>query len=70
MTAPATGARYDGSADWYDAWAQANGATAMAAARATLDELIPTGTGLSLGVGCGTGAVAEVLAFRLRRRPD
>jgi hypothetical protein len=32
-----TGARYDGQADWYDAWARSDGATAMAAARSTLD---------------------------------
>ena len=35
MTAPATGAPYDGHADWYDAWAHSDGATAMAAAEAT-----------------------------------
>ena len=29
MTAPASGARYDGHADWYDAWAHSDGATAM-----------------------------------------
>jgi SAM-dependent methyltransferase len=59
-----TGARYDGSADWYDAWAHAEGATAMADARATLDELIPTGSGPAVDLGCGTGLNADVVRRR------
>lgn len=64
MTAPATGARYDGHADWYDAWAHSDGATAMAAARATLEELIPPGIGLAVDLGCGTGLHADVVRRR------
>ena len=64
MTAPPAGARYDGHADWYDAWARSEGATAMAAARATLDELVPTGTGPALDLGCGTGLHADVVRRR------
>jgi len=55
------GARYDGHADWYDAWAHSDGATAMAAARAALDELVPRGNGLALDLGCGTGLHADVV---------
>jgi SAM-dependent methyltransferase len=64
MTAPAPGARYDGHADWYDAWAHSDGATAMAAAQAALEELIPTGSGLALDLGCGTGLHADVVRRR------
>ena len=64
MTAPAPGARYDGHADWYDAWAHSEGASAMAAARAALEELIPPGAGMALDVGCGTGLHADVLRRR------
>lgn len=64
MTAPAPGARYDGHADWYDAWAHSDGATAMAAVRAALEELIPTGSGLALDLGCGTGLHADVVRRR------
>ncbi len=64
MTAPATGARYDGHADWYDAWAHSDGATAMAAAQAALEELMPTGSGLALDLGCGTGLHADVVRRR------
>jgi predicted TPR repeat methyltransferase len=64
MTAPAPGARYDGHADWYDAWAHSDGATAMAAARATLDELVPSGSGLAHDLGCDTGLHADVVRRR------
>jgi len=56
--------RYDGYADWYDAWAQDAGAAAMATARAALEELLPDGPGLALDVGCGTGLHAESVRRR------
>jgi SAM-dependent methyltransferase len=64
MTAPVGDARYDGHADWYDAWARSDGAAAIAAAQATLDELVPTGTGLAVDLGCGTGLHADVVRRR------
>lgn len=53
-------ARYDGHADWYDTWAQSEGAAAMAEARAVLERLMPSGSGLAIDVGCGTGLHADV----------
>lgn len=47
-------ARYDGHADWYDAWWAGDGAPAMAAAGDLLRELLPERVGLALDVGCGT----------------
>jgi len=61
---PAGHARYDGHAEWYDAWARRDGAAAMAAARATLDELLPAGAGLAIDLGCGTGLHADVVRRR------
>jgi SAM-dependent methyltransferase len=61
---PAAVARYDGHAEWYDAWAQADGAAAMASAQAILTELTPPGSGIAVDVGCGTGLRA--LAIRDR----
>jgi SAM-dependent methyltransferase len=59
-----TGPRYDGHAEWYDAWATAEGAVAMASVRATLDELIPSGRGPALDLGCGTGLQADLVRRR------
>jgi SAM-dependent methyltransferase len=52
--------RYDGYADWYDAWAQSAGGVFMATARA-LEELVAEGSGLAVDVGCGTGLHADVV---------
>lgn len=57
-------ARYDGHADWYDAWAQSSGASFMAAARGALEELVPEDSGLAVDVGCGTGLHADVVRRR------
>jgi SAM-dependent methyltransferase len=57
-------ARYDGHAAWYDAWAHSDGAVTMASAQAILQELIPTGSGLAVDVGCGTGLHAGVVRRR------
>jgi SAM-dependent methyltransferase len=68
MSAPQPGggsaARYDGHADWYDAWARSDGAAAMASAQAVLGELVPAGNGLALDLGCGTGLHADVIRRR------
>lgn len=59
-----TPARYDGHADWYDAWAQAAGGAFMAAARSALEDLVPDGSGAALDVGCGTGLHVDVVRGR------
>jgi SAM-dependent methyltransferase len=59
---PTASARYDGHADWYDAWAQTAGA--VAAARVALEELLPAGSGPALDLGCGTGLHADVVRRR------
>lgn len=61
---PSTTARYDGYAEWYDAWAQSTGNLFMAAARAALYELIPAGSGAALDLGCGTGLHSDVAVGR------
>lgn len=61
---PPTAARYDGHAGWYDAWARSEGAGALAAARAALEELVPPGAGPALDVGCGTGLHRDVVRRR------
>jgi SAM-dependent methyltransferase len=55
---PVTRARYDGYADWYDAWNQPH---IERNARDVLDLLGP-GTGLCLDLGCGGGLYFDVLA--------
>ncbi|SDN80122.1 Methyltransferase domain-containing protein [Klenkia soli] len=60
-------ARYDGHADWYDAWWTGAGAGAMAAAGEVLAELLPDRVGTALDVGCGTGRQVAVLADRAER---
>ena len=59
-----TTVRYDGHADWYEAWATTDGAGALAAARATLTELLPDGPGTALDIGCGTGLHADAVRER------
>jgi SAM-dependent methyltransferase len=63
-TDPPLGARYDGHADWYEAWARSDGAEAMVSVQAVLDGLIPAGAGLAVDVGCGTGLHAETVRRR------
>ena len=60
----AVGARYDGHADWYEAWARSEGAQAMLSVQAVLDELVPAGGGLAVDVGCGTGLHATTVQRR------
>ena len=59
-----TTARYDGHADWYESWATTDGASALAAARDTLTELLPDGPGTALDIGCGTGLHADAVRQR------
>jgi SAM-dependent methyltransferase len=60
----ATTARYDSHADWYDTWAQTSGASFMNVARKVLRDLLPTGDGNALDIGCGTGLHADLLCER------
>ena len=55
---PSTRSRYDGHADWYDSWNQPN------AERNAPDvlELLGSGDGLCLDLGCGGGLYFDVLA--------
>ncbi len=55
---PATTARYDGHADWYETW---NGPNAARAAPEVADLLGP-GDGLCLDLGCGGGSYLGALA--------
>jgi ubiquinone/menaquinone biosynthesis C-methylase UbiE len=55
---PLTQARYDGCADWYDGWNQPN---AERHASNVLD-LLGTGSGLCLDLGCGSGHYCAALA--------
>ena len=55
---PVTAARYDGHAEWYEAWNEPHAQRTSAAVR----ELIGTGHGLCLDLGCGGGAYLGVLA--------
>jgi ubiquinone/menaquinone biosynthesis C-methylase UbiE len=50
--------RYDGMADWYDEWNAPHAARNAAEVR----ELLSTGSGLCLDLGCGTGQYFGVLA--------
>lgn len=53
-----TTARYDGHADWYEAWNQQNAALAAG----ELTSLLGPGSGLCLDLGCGGGSYGGVLA--------
>jgi SAM-dependent methyltransferase len=50
-----TGARYDGLADWYDAWAYGSQAAWVDRVRDAVRELLGAGPGLLLDLGCGGG---------------
>lgn len=56
--------RYDGYADWYDEWSQSAASPLMAAAQQALAELAPSGGGLAVDLGCGTGLGAAVAVRR------
>jgi ubiquinone/menaquinone biosynthesis C-methylase UbiE len=53
-----TQARYDGYADWYDNWNQPNAERHAANVR----DLLGSGTGLCLDLGCGSGHYRGALA--------
>ncbi|HYK70818.1 MAG TPA: class I SAM-dependent methyltransferase [Streptosporangiaceae bacterium] len=55
---PATKARYDGHADWYDDWNQPH----VAANAAKIVRLLGPGQGPCLDVGCGGGGYLDALA--------
>ena len=54
----ASGARYDGYADWYDNWNKPNAENNVA----KIAELLGPGEGLCLDLGCGGGLYFETLA--------
>ena len=56
------GARYDGIADWYDAFARAEGSRWTQAAERLIVELVGAGPGRCLDLGCGTGVFMPTLA--------
>lgn len=55
---PVTAARYDGHADWYETWSRPFVEGTAAAVR----QLIGSGAGLCLDLGCGGGAHLDALA--------
>jgi SAM-dependent methyltransferase len=55
---PLTPSRYDGYADWYDAWNESHAVLAGPYVR----DLLGEGTGLCLDLGCGSGHYCDVLA--------
>ena len=55
---PASSARYDGYADWYDNWNKPNAEHNAA----KIAELLGPGEGLCLDLGCGGGLYFEMLA--------
>jgi len=55
---PATTARYDGHADWYDAWNQPH----VDRNSAEIVRLLGPGHGLCLDLGCGGGSYLDALA--------
>jgi ubiquinone/menaquinone biosynthesis C-methylase UbiE len=55
---PRTTSRYDGLADWYDAWNSPNAARNAVVVR----DLIRPGQGLCLDLGCGTGQYFDTVA--------
>ena len=57
-----SGARYDGLADWYDAFSRGDGAHWMRAAGELIRELLGRGPGRCLDLGCGTGVFVPLLA--------
>jgi SAM-dependent methyltransferase len=59
MKMPVTVARYDGHADWYEQWSQPFVDNTAVAVR----QLIGSGDGVCLDVGCGGGAYLDALAM-------
>jgi SAM-dependent methyltransferase len=57
-----TTARYDGIADWYDAFARAEGSGWTQTAERLFVELLGSGPGRCLDLGCGTGVSVPALA--------
>jgi ubiquinone/menaquinone biosynthesis C-methylase UbiE len=57
-----SGARYDGLADWYDAFQQGEGSTWARTAGELIEELLGRGPGRCLDLGCGTGVFLPLLA--------
>jgi len=55
-------ARYDGLADWYDAFARGDGAVWTRTAGELLARLLGNGPGRCLDLGCGTGVFVPLLA--------
>jgi SAM-dependent methyltransferase len=55
---PVTAARYDGHADWYEAWNRPNAERNAPVVR----DLIGPGAGLCLDLGCGGGSYLDALA--------
>jgi SAM-dependent methyltransferase len=55
---PLTRSRYDGHADWYDSWNQ----SAAERNAPQVHDLLGSGDGLCLDLGCGTGLYLDVLA--------
>ena len=54
---PLTGSRYDGHAEWYDGWNRPNAERNAADVR----DLLGSGGGLCLDLGCGSGLYFDVL---------
>jgi SAM-dependent methyltransferase len=55
-------ARYDGLAEWYDAFVRGEGAAWTQVAEGLIVELLGRGPGRCLDLGCGSGAFVPVLA--------
>jgi SAM-dependent methyltransferase len=55
---PLTPSRYDGQADWYDAWNEPHADRTAPYVR----DLLGQGTGLCLDLGCGSGHYCDALA--------
>jgi SAM-dependent methyltransferase len=55
-------ARYDGLADWYDAFVRGDGSVWTRTAGGLLAELLGSGPGRCLDLGCGTGVFVPLLA--------
>jgi SAM-dependent methyltransferase len=55
-------ARYDGLADWYDAFVRGDGSGWTRAAGSLLVELLGDGPGRCLDLGCGTGVFVPLLS--------
>jgi ubiquinone/menaquinone biosynthesis C-methylase UbiE len=54
-------ARYDGLADWYDAFVRGEGSRSTRSAGELIQELLGRGPGRCLDLGCGTGVFVPLL---------